>query len=158
MEKLGSRYAEINNYYTDYSKAQISVFNTQNANYKFVFTWTQQHHFLVQPTAGLHCHLLVKHIMQYPQPHTKKTHIVPLVYGKNFNCLCLAQEIKASVSKQIVAIGPVCEFVVFSRFFMGMCRPCLIICCEQSSEEILARALSTSSPTSIRWLAGTPGK
>lgn len=162
MEKLGSRYAEINNYYTDYCKAQISVFNTQNANYKFVFSWTQQRQFLVQPTDGLPSQLLVKHTIQHLQPHThtkkENTHNVPLLYGKNCNHLCLAQEIRESVSKQIVAIGPVGEFVIFSRFFMGMYHPHRMICCEERSEEILARALSTSSPTSARWLAGTPGK
>lgn len=40
MEKLSSWCSEVNNYYTDDSKEQISGYDNPKINYEFILTWT----------------------------------------------------------------------------------------------------------------------
>lgn len=87
MEKLSSWCSEMNNYYTDYSKEQISGFDTPKINYRFIFTWIQQRWLLMWATAGLHCHLLIKCSIQHSQSFRKITPCPSFILWKKIQLL-----------------------------------------------------------------------
>lgn len=97
----------MNNYYTDYSKEQISGFDTPKISYRFLFTWTQQCQFPAWATVGLHCSIQLSQSF-------KKNIPCPFTLWKKFQLLVCTtghENIFFKVDSSYWTCSRICSFV-----------------------------------------------